>query len=111
MTDTIALADWVKELQAFTHRNTGRRTALEVDMADLGVQHEGTDYPLKGVAFDMRDRRVQIMLGETGSFAHRVTHSVSEASRIDILRDDSGRDAALRVVHGGGQTLLRFLNR
>ncbi|MCI0433077.1 MAG: DUF5335 domain-containing protein [Gemmatimonadetes bacterium] len=109
MTDAIEVANWASELQTFTNRNAGRRTVLEIDRRDLGAQREESDYPLKGIAFDARDRRVQIMLGEEGSFDMHLTHSVTDASRIDVLRAPDGRDAALRIVHDGGQTLLRFL--
>jgi hypothetical protein len=27
---------------------------------------------------------------------------------VDVLRDDRGRDLALRIAHGAGQTLLTF---
>jgi len=111
MTNTIAIANWASELQAFTHRNAGRRTVLEIDAADVGAQREESDYPLKGVVFDARDDRVQIMLGEEGSREQHLTHSVGRASRIDVLRGDDGRDAALCIAHPGGQTLLRFLKR
>jgi len=111
MTDTIAIANWASELQAFTHRNAGRRTVLEIDVSDVGAQQEESDYPLKGVVFDARDDRVQIMLGEEGSLERRLTHSVGSATRIDVLRGEDGKDAALCIVHAGGQTLLRFLKR
>jgi hypothetical protein len=102
-------ADWNQTLQEFTNRNAGRRTTLEIDSLDIGAQEEEQDYPLKGVTFDPRDQRVQIMLGEAGSVDQHLTHSIGDAEWIDVLRRPDGRDAALCIVHGGGgQTLLRL---
>jgi hypothetical protein len=101
--------DWGTALQSFTHRNAGRRTILEVDAAEYGAQEEEQDYPFWGATWDPRDRRIQIMLGEQGSVEQHLTHSIEGASEIGILRDTTGRDQALRIVHEGGQTLLRFI--
>ena len=101
--------EWTRELWEFTNRNAGRRTILEVNDPGFGAQEEETDYPLKGVSFDPRDHRVQIMLGEEGSVDQHLTHSIEAAERIDILSSPDGRDEVLRIVHGGSQTLLRFV--
>jgi hypothetical protein len=100
-------ADWSATLKEFTNRNAGRRTVLEIDSIDIGAQEEEQDYPLKGVTFDPRDQRVQIMVGEEGSVERHLTHSIGNPERIDVLRRADGRDEALRIVHGNGsQTLL-----
>ncbi|MGH7500232.1 MAG: DUF5335 family protein [Longimicrobiales bacterium] len=101
-------ADWTETLKEFTDRNAGRRTTLEIDSLTLGAQEEERDYPLKGVTFDHRDQRIQIMLGEAGSVSQHLTHSIEDAKRIDVVRRADGRDAALCIVHAGGQTLLRL---
>jgi hypothetical protein len=101
--------DWDATLRAFTHRNAGRRTILEIDAPEVGAQEEETDYPFWGASWDPRDHRIQIMLGEQGSTEQHLTHSIEGAREIGVLRDDAGRDRALRVVHDGGQTLLRFV--
>ncbi len=108
MTDRARAARWADELREFTNRNAGRRTVLEVDGPDYGAQKEEFDYPFRGVAFDARDGRVQIMLGDQASVEHHLTHSIQDPTKIDILRD-GGRDKALRVVHGDAQTVLRFI--
>jgi hypothetical protein len=100
-------ADWSATLKEFTNRNAGRRTVLEIDSIDIGAQEEEQDYPLKGVTFDPRDQRVQIMVGEEGSVERHLTHSIGNPEQIDVLRRADGRDEALRIVHGNGsQTLL-----
>ena len=100
-------ADWSATLKEFTNRNAGRRTVLEIDSIDIGAQEAEQDYPLKGVTFDPRDQRVQIMVGEEGSLERHLTHSIGNLEQIDVLRRADGRDEALRIVHGNGsQTLL-----
>ncbi len=101
--------DWSGALKAVTHRNVGQRTRLEIDDPEIGAQWAGVDFPLHGVAYDPRDGRIEIMLGEFGVPVTHLTHSISGATGVDLLSDERGRDAVLRVAHGDGQTLLRFL--
>ena len=54
---------WVKELHGFTQANVGRRTTLELDDPELGVQECGRGFPLWGVDYDPKRDRVDIMLG------------------------------------------------
>lgn len=99
---------WAAELSEFTHRNAGRHTILEEDGVELGAQQAERDLPLRGVAFDPKDGRIEIMLGDQSSVEH-LTRTVEGASEVGILRDDEGRDRALRIGHDDGQTLLRFV--
>ena len=99
---------WVAELDAFTKRNIGRRGLLEVDDRDIGAQAQSHDYPLLGATYDPYDKRVELMLGELGDVARHLTRGIGGVTRIDVLRDDRGRDVALRIEHGAGQTLLTF---
>lgn len=102
----VALRDWAPRLEEFTKRNTGRRVTVEVDDPELGAQAQEIDYPLLGVAYDHRDARVEIMLGELGYGGRHVTRSIGDVTSIDVLHDEQDRDVALRVQHGVGQTLL-----
>ncbi len=103
--------EWVATLKQFTDRNAGRRTLLEEDARDLGAQAEERNYPLRGVAFDPRDGRVMIMLGDQFSVERHLTHSIVGPRAIDLLRDPQGRDTALRITHDtDGQTVLRILH-
>ncbi len=101
----IALRDWSTKLEEFTKRNAGRRATLEVDDPELGAQAQETDYPLLGVAYDHRDARVEIMVGERGHGGRHLTRSIGDVTSIDVLRDEE-QDLALRIKHGAGQTLL-----
>jgi hypothetical protein len=100
-------AEWASALQAFTGRNAGRWTVLEEDGEEIGALVVGVG-PLRGVAYDSRDERVEIMLGEQRSVEGHLTRTVEGPRRIDLLAGPAGRDTALRIEHDGGQTLLRF---
>jgi hypothetical protein len=96
------------QLDAFSRRNIGRRGTLEVDDPEIGAQAQEFDYPLRGATYDSHDQRVTLMFGELGWGAPHLTRGIAGASAVDILQDERGRDLALRVAHGDGQTLLTF---
>jgi nucleotide-binding universal stress UspA family protein len=89
---TLDRPEWPSQLDEFTRRNVGRRGVLEVDDPELGAQAQEHDYPFLGATYDRHDGRVELMLGELG----------------DVLTNERGRDLALRIAHGAGQTLLTF---
>jgi nucleotide-binding universal stress UspA family protein len=97
---------WAAELSAFTKRNVGRRTSLEVDDSEFGAQAQESEYPLLGVAYDHHDRRVEIMLGDFAGVGRHLTRSITDVHRIDVLRNAQNRDWILRIAHGDGQTVL-----
>lgn len=99
---------WATELDAFSRRNIRRRGVLEVDDPEIGAQAQENDYPLLGATFDQHDQRVELMFGELGDVRRHLTRSIAGVSGIDVMKDDRGRDLALRIVHGAGQTLLTF---
>ncbi len=101
-------SDWSAQLDAFTRRNIGRRGTLEVDDPDIGAQAEEFDYPLRGATYDPHDQRVTLMFGEEGRGVPHLTRGIAGPSAVDILQDDGGRDLAIRIEHGVGQTLLTF---
>jgi nucleotide-binding universal stress UspA family protein len=104
----VAHGDWGAQLDAFSRRNVGRRGTLEVDDPEIGAQAQEFDYPLRGAAYDSHDQRVTLMFGELAWGAPHLTRGIAGASAVDILQDERGRDLALRVAHGAGQTLLTF---
>lgn len=107
---TVPPERWAEHLQRFTNRNASRRTTIEIDDPELGAQGLESDYPLRGVSYDDRDGRIEIMLGDLGDAERHMTHSITGASEVAILSGADGRDELLRVVHPGGQTLLRVLD-
>lgn len=100
---------WATQLSAFTHRNRGRRTIVEIDDPTLGAQVLERGYMLIGAAYDPRDRRVELMLGERDPASRRVTRSLSDVDAVAVAADTRGRDIGLRIRHDSGQTLLTFL--
>lgn len=106
---TAVRTGWGTLLKEFTERNASRITRLEEDGPGLGAQVEGARHPLRGVAYDRHGRSVEIMLGDLGTPDGHLTRSIGNVESVDVLCGPDGRDSALRVAHGGGQTLLRIL--
>ena len=100
--------EWSAQLDEFTRRNVGRRSVLEVDDPELGAQAQEHDYPFLGATYDRHDGRVELMLGELGDVQRHLTRGIGSVSGIDVLTNERGRDLALRIAHGSGQTLLTF---
>lgn len=98
---------WSSYLRDFTARNAGRIVNLEVDDPELGALVEASRYPLRGVDFDHRDNRLTISLGPTRGVERHLTRTISHPEAVSVL-STGGRDSALSVTHGGGQTLLTF---
>jgi nucleotide-binding universal stress UspA family protein len=100
---------WGHELDEFTRRNRGRLATLELDDLDLGVQVTESGFTFQGAAYDPNDERVEIMLSDAERRTQHVTRSIGGVKSIAIGTSDDGRDQALRVNHGAGQTLLTFI--
>lgn len=105
-TTRFASYEWSERLEEFTRRNAGRTATLEVVDPELGAQIEEKGFPFVGAAFDSRDARVQIMLGDFGGDGRHLTRSIGGVTAVQVLRDRAGQDILLRVAHGRGQTLL-----
>jgi nucleotide-binding universal stress UspA family protein len=99
---------WSRLLVDFTKRNSGRRTILEVDDAEIGAQAQEYNYPLLGASYSERDGRVDLMLGDRFAGGRHLARSMGSIVAVDVLTDGSGHDVALRVQHGRSQTLLTF---
>ncbi len=98
---------WSGILHEFTLRNAGRVSTLEVDDPAIGAMIEASSYPLLGVDYDHRDDRLTVMLGNTEGVERHLSHGVVKPNSVSVL-SVNGRDTALSVSHGGGQTLLTF---
>ncbi len=99
---------WATELAEFSRRNLGRRGTLEIDDLDIDAQAQAFDFPFAGVDWDRNDERVEIMLGDASRSGRHLTHSVSGVTSVAVMRDEHGRDLALRIAHGMGLTLFTF---
>jgi|GEM_PF-3787368 len=80
---------WISLLHDFTQRNAGRIATLEVDDPEFGAQIQDASHPLLGVAYDKRDERVEIMLGEQGSTGNRVTRTIPGATSVECRGGDN----------------------
>lgn len=101
--------DWPARLRDFSLRNKSRRVTLEIDEPAIGAVVQAYDYPFAGVAYDPRDDRVELMLGEDGTTGRQLTHTIGAPTSIDILTEPRGRDGALRVAYKDGQALTTFM--
>lgn len=110
MTKRIPESAWATELHRFTSRNAGRTTKLELDTPDFGPLSQELGFPLRGIAYDAREERVLITLGDQGAADRHLTHTIQHADAIFVLIDVRGRDEALAIAHDNSQTLLRFLD-
>lgn len=107
-TETLDPSEWRLALEGFTRRNEGRRAVLEVDDPGLGAQAALRGYALVGATYDQRDRRAELMFGDPDHRGRHLTRSIGPVSSIAVLTAADGRDVALRVEHGKGQTLVTF---
>jgi nucleotide-binding universal stress UspA family protein len=98
---------WGDALRDFTARNAGRTASLEVDDPEFGALVEASRYPFRGVDYDHKDGRLTITLGSIHGVDRHLTRTISSPTSVSVLTI-KGRDTALAVTHGGGQTLLTF---
>jgi hypothetical protein len=106
---TLERTGWARILDEFTRRNAGRPTCLEVDDPEMGAQVQQTDYRLFGAAYDPRDRCVEVMTGDFGTTEGHMTHTIRHVTDVWVLTMPGGRDEALCIAHGRGQTLLHLI--
>lgn len=91
------LHPWCELLDAFTRRHAGRRASLDLQARSWGARQTGSNFPLRGIDYDPRDDRVDILLGEEGAGASHLTHRVAHPERVQIVRDGQGREVGLRI--------------
>lgn len=99
-------SEWKTVLEEFSQRNIGRSVSLEINDPELGAQSQVRGYPFLGASYDHNDHRVDLMLGEMRESERHLSRGISDVHSIDVLTDSNGRDRALRIAHGEGQTLL-----
>ena len=97
---------WAVELDAFTERNAQRPTFIEIDSLEFGAQEQERDFPLRGIVYDHRDKRISIMLGELEGADPHLTHSISSVSSVAIGPGHEELIEVVRIAHSGGQTLV-----
>ena len=100
---------WASYLEAFTQRNAGRRTRLDIHNAQLGAQTTVTGSPLVGIDYDGHAGVVDIMLGDFAGTGRHLTHTARRTQSIEVYRHADGRDGALRISDRFGHAILTFL--
>lgn len=106
--ETRKASDWPAELDGFSRRNRGRETMLEVDDPAVGRRMQARGYVLLGAAFDRKDRRAELMLGDPAVTTAHLTHTMPNVSLVAVRSAPSGKDEALLIAHGAGWATLRF---
>lgn len=99
---------WPAMVEAFSERNAGRATNLEIDDPAIGAQLQQKGYLLVGASYDRHDRRLELMLRPAVEGAGHLTHTIGNITSIAVLADALERDIALQARHGDGQTILTF---
>ena len=98
----VALERWVDFFDEFSAVHQGWIASLDVMAQDLGAQPQVTGLPLVGITVDVKNHRLEIMVGGR-SDAH-VTHVIASPARIW-----NSRDAIDVESRDGTVTLLRFM--
>jgi nucleotide-binding universal stress UspA family protein len=100
--------DWDTRLDEFTRRNVARPVVIEVDDPEIGARAQEHGYPFAGASYDRHDHQVHLMLGELGDRKRHLSRSIGDVASMDVISDGQGRDLALRIAHGVGETLVTF---
>ena len=101
--------EWVAFFDSFSQRHEGWFVNVRVVGSDIGAQREFKQFPLVGISADLKDNEdfVNITVGKTAQ--ERMTHTVSEASRVWLKQADNGADEALEIeAKDETKTLLTF---
>lgn len=101
---------WVVLVAEFARAVVGKRTSLEVQDPDLGVQVCGRGLPLQGVRFDPQQERLEIHLGEEGVSGAHLSHSLAGVEALDLLRGPEGTPMGLRIGLRRGQAILSVVS-
>lgn len=108
MTDVFDQGAWVGYLTEFTKRNLSRPTQLEV-FGENGAQKEERGLLFAGISMDRVQGKpnIEIMFRRDGT--DHLTHIILDVRGVTPKRAPDGRDEALEIVDGDGETsLLRF---
>lgn len=98
---------WADVLEAFTERNAQRPTLIEIESPERGPQRQEHDIPLRGIAYDRRDDRISIMLGELEGAEPHLTHSIPGVKSIAIAPGGAGEGLeVVRIAHDDCRTFV-----
>ncbi len=106
--DALDETEWRLALDGFWRRNAGRPATVEVDDVPTGTQLLACGATLVRACYDPRARRAELVLDDAADRTGRLTRAMGDVRAVAVLTGVDGRDVALRVKHGRGQTLLTF---
>lgn len=101
--------EWRLALDGFWRRNDGRPAVVEVDDPEVGAQPMARGCTLLGASYDPHGRRAELEFGDASDGSRHFTRTMADVRSVSVLTGSDGRDLALRVEHGYGQTLVTFL--
>jgi nucleotide-binding universal stress UspA family protein len=105
--DSANPAEWGDHLAAFSRRNRGRETSVEVD--DLfSTEIVESGFVFLGVSYDPDEERIELMLGDPDHATRQVARATGMIDSVVITTDLSGKDVGLRIRHEGGLLVLTF---
>ncbi|GLC24875.1 universal stress protein [Roseisolibacter agri] len=107
--DALDETEWRLALDGFWRRNAGRPATVEVDEAPSGTRLLARGATLVRAGYDPRARRAELVLDDADDRTCRLTRAMGDVRAVAVLTGVDGRDVALRVKHGRGQTLVTFL--
>jgi universal stress protein E len=109
VTESTARTEWPELFRTFARRNAGRRATIEVDDPVAGTQLQETGLALLDASYDPGDDRVELVLGDPAAAPRLLMRAIGGVGAVTLFTGDDGRDRALRIAHGPGQTMVTLI--
>ncbi|MBX6332852.1 MAG: universal stress protein [Gemmatimonadaceae bacterium] len=110
VTESTARTEWPAIFHAFARRNAGRRATIEVDDPVTGTQLQETGLALLDASYDPGDGRAEIVLGDPAAAPRLLMRAIGGVGAVTLFTGEDGRDRALRIAHGPGQTMVTLID-
>ena len=108
-TRQIPRGEWSKFFDNMSRRQEGWEVELEVFSPAIGVQIEGSQMFLAGMAAEVSERGDKIEIMMAGKPRHHVTHVISTPILVQLQQTDLGIDSAVGIKSADGTTSLLHL--
>ncbi len=104
----IPRAEWAPFFEGFGRRHVRWLSTVRIVDPRIGAQVEARDLPLEGIVVDPAARGpISILLGRGPD--SNLEHPVEDPQQVWVEMTESGAEAALEIVSGGGRkTILEF---
>ena len=107
-TQTIPRAEWTSFFEDFSRKHEGWGVTLEIFGPEIGDQLEERELFLAGVSADVKEDKIEIMIG--GNPSRHLTHVIAAPIEVGITRANEGNDGALHIKSADGTTALLHLS-